>query len=65
MTMLDALDARGDRLSDRTRHIRVYGYIRAPIVGGFSRGAKLRFSVLGRSIGLRGELTPPPAISLI
>ena len=35
-------------MSDRTRHIRVYGYVGAPIVGSLNRGANLRFSILGR-----------------
>src|SRR6202040_1685384 len=48
MSVLNALDTGGDRLSDRTRHIRVYGDIGAPIVGGLNRGTNLRFGVLGR-----------------
>src|SRR4029450_8439554 len=48
MAVLDALDAGGDPLPDRTRSIRVHGHIGAPIFGGLNRGANLRFSILGR-----------------
>jgi len=45
--------------SDRTRHIRVYGYVGAPIVGGPQPRARISASVYWvDSIGLRGELTP-------
>jgi hypothetical protein len=63
--VFDALGAGGDRLPDRSRRVRMNGYISAPIFGRLDRGAKLRFGELGDSIGLWGELTPPPAISLI
>jgi hypothetical protein len=48
MSVFDALDTGRERLSDRTRRIRVHGHISAPIVGGLSRGTNLRFGVLGR-----------------
>ena len=48
MAVLDALDAGGDRLPDRTRRICVHGHIGAPIFGGLNRRTNLRFSVLGR-----------------
>ena len=48
MAVLDALDAGGNRLSDRARRIRMHGHIGAPIVGRLNRGANLRFGVLGR-----------------
>ena len=41
-------DAGGDRLPDRTRRIRMYGHIGAPIFGSLNRGTNLRFGVLGR-----------------
>ena len=48
MSVLNALDTGGDRLSDRTRRIRVYSDISAPIVSRLIRSANLRLGVLGR-----------------
>jgi hypothetical protein len=47
-TVFNALDPGGDRLSDRTRGICVYGDIGAPIFGRLHRGSNLCFGVLGR-----------------
>ncbi len=59
MTVFDALDAGGDRLSDRPRNVCVHGYIGTPIIGRLDRGANLRLGVLGRfdRIVGRGDAT--------
>src|ERR1700736_2793738 len=64
MSVLNALDTGGDRLSDRTRHIRVYGDIGAPIVGGLNRGTNLRFGVLGRFNRIIGRSDAAPCHQL-
>jgi hypothetical protein len=47
MTVFNALDARGDRLADCTRRVRVHGYVGSPIFGGLNRRMNLRFGKLG------------------
>jgi hypothetical protein len=47
MTVLDALDASGDRLPDCMRRIGVHGYIGPPVFCGLDRGMQLRFGVFG------------------
>src|SRR6202040_3544662 len=60
MSVFNALDTGRDRLSDRTRRIRVYGDIGAPIVGGLNRGTNLRFGVRGRFYRIIGRSDAAP-----
>src|SRR4051794_26052936 len=48
MPVFDASDAGGDRLSDRTRRIRMHGHIGAPILCRLDRGTYFHLGVLGR-----------------
>jgi hypothetical protein len=48
MSVLNGLDAGGDRLADRPRHICVNGNVSAPILCGLDRCMDLRFGILDR-----------------
>jgi hypothetical protein len=65
MSVLDALDPRGDRALDLSRRIGVHSHVGIPVGSGLDTRAELRLAELNMSSVVRGDATPPPPTSLI